>query len=313
MEVFIYHNSEKRGPYSIEELRERVLNGTASQDDLAWHEGLRDWMPLRQVIPLNTSYCLPRPPGEASTGNVFAGFWRRAAAFIIDNIVGLIVALPMGYVVGLLYYHSDGRDPEVARLLGNVVGITLGWVYFSAMESSRLQGTLGKMALGIKVTDTQGMRIGFGRASGRYFGKTVSTLILGIGYLMGAFTRRKQALHDIMAGCVVVDNEKLTETRSHDLLATSKANRGIPRQIIQWSTLIVVAIACSAYLYQLRNQVLTSVSGIAGTLGGATALLGVPVLISFLFPSKFRFIVRLTGIGIMTYFNWVSETVGVVQ
>jgi uncharacterized RDD family membrane protein YckC len=85
--------------------------------------------------------------------------------------------------------------------LVNTVG---GWLYYALMESSRFQGTLGKMAVQIKVTDLEGNRISFGRATGRYFGKIVSGLTLLVGYIMVAFTRQKQGLHDIMAGCLVV-------------------------------------------------------------------------------------------------------------
>jgi uncharacterized RDD family membrane protein YckC len=74
------------------------------------------------------------------------------------------------------------------------------------MESSARGATLGKMALGLRVVDLNGDRIGFGRATGRYFGKIVSGLILGIGYFMAAFTQQKQALHDIMAGCLIIRN-----------------------------------------------------------------------------------------------------------
>ena len=80
----------------------------------------------------------------------------------------------------------------------------VGWIYFAAMESSQLQGTLGKMALGIKVSDAAGNRVTFGQATGRWFGKWVSTLILTIGWWMAAFMPKRQALHDMMAGCLVI-------------------------------------------------------------------------------------------------------------
>jgi uncharacterized RDD family membrane protein YckC len=72
------------------------------------------------------------------------------------------------------------------------------------MESSAKGGTLGKMAIGIMVTDMTGNRISFGRATGRYFAKILSQMILMIGFLMAGFTQQKQALHDILAGCLVV-------------------------------------------------------------------------------------------------------------
>jgi uncharacterized RDD family membrane protein YckC len=72
------------------------------------------------------------------------------------------------------------------------------------MESSPFQATIGKVAVGIYVADLQGQRISFGRATGRFFGKILSGAILLIGYLMAGFTEKKQALHDTMAGCLVL-------------------------------------------------------------------------------------------------------------
>jgi uncharacterized RDD family membrane protein YckC len=78
------------------------------------------------------------------------------------------------------------------------------WLYYALMESSSKQATLGKLALGIVVTDLNGNRISFGRATGRYFGKIVSGMIFAIGYIMAGFTEKKQALHDMIASCLVV-------------------------------------------------------------------------------------------------------------
>jgi uncharacterized RDD family membrane protein YckC len=80
----------------------------------------------------------------------------------------------------------------------------LSWIYYASMESSSWQATLGKKILGLRVTDLAGNRITFARASGRFFGKILSGMILGIGFLMAGFTARKQALHDILAGCLVL-------------------------------------------------------------------------------------------------------------
>jgi uncharacterized RDD family membrane protein YckC len=135
----------------------------------------------------------------------YAGFWKRVAATIIDGIITTIG----GFVIGLVFVFVmvAGRidDPAVLEGMGNILGLILGWVYSAVMESSPTQGTLGKMALGIKVTDLEGNKIGFGKATGRYFGKIISTLILSIGFIMVAFTQKKQGLHDMMAGCLVVN------------------------------------------------------------------------------------------------------------
>ncbi|MCR9142204.1 MAG: RDD family protein [bacterium] len=80
----------------------------------------------------------------------------------------------------------------------------VGWLYFALMESSENSATLGKMALNIVVSDRFGRRITFERATGRYFAKIISGFTFGVGYLMAAFSSRKQALHDIIAGCLLL-------------------------------------------------------------------------------------------------------------
>ena len=82
-----------------------------------------------------------------------------------------------------------------------------GWLYSALMESSANQGTLGKMALGLRVTDLEGRRISFGKATGRYFAKFLSGMTLSIGYIMAAFTAKKQALHDFVAGTLVLSKQ----------------------------------------------------------------------------------------------------------
>ncbi len=78
------------------------------------------------------------------------------------------------------------------------------WLYYALFESSSKQATLGKMALGIVVTDIDGNRISFGRANARFWSKIISGMILGIGFLMAAFTEKKQGLHDMIAGTLVI-------------------------------------------------------------------------------------------------------------
>ena len=135
----------------------------------------------------------------------YAGFWKRFAALFIDTIITIIGGAVIGVIFGIILFAGGIEDPDVLRVLGNILGFFLGWLYFSIMESSPTQGTPGKMALGIKVTDLEGNKVAFGKATGRYFGKIISTLILLIGFIMVAFTEKKQGLHDMMAGCLVVN------------------------------------------------------------------------------------------------------------
>lgn len=146
----------------------------------------------------------------------YAGFWRRFAALIIDGlilgVVQMILLTPLLAFLGLGAATADTLE-DTGGFIAAVMGATFltifavwiaGWLYFALMESSSKQATLGKMALSIKVTDLSGNRISFGRATGRYFGKIVSGIILYIGFIMAAFTEKKQALHDMMASSLVV-------------------------------------------------------------------------------------------------------------
>jgi len=142
---------------------------------------------------------------EAKAFQGYAGFWKRFAAAIIDGFSLMIGGFILGGFFGLIYGLTTGTS-QGSEILGNMVGILMGWFYFALMESSSKQGTLGKMALGIKVTDLSGNAISFGKATGRHFSKIVSMIILSIGYLLAAFTPKKQGLHDMMAGCLVVNS-----------------------------------------------------------------------------------------------------------
>jgi hypothetical protein len=81
--------------------------------------------------------------------------------------------------------------------------VLAAWLYHASLESSEWQATLGKKAVGLAVTDCNGAGISFGKATGRHFGHLISALTLTMGYLMVAFTEKKQALHDIMAGTAI--------------------------------------------------------------------------------------------------------------
>ncbi len=103
-------------------------------------------------------------------------------------------------------------------MTGLTLGILLNWFYFAGMESSRMQATWGKTLVGIAVTDLNGHKISFARATGRYFGKYISGIIVGIGFLMVCFTKKRQALHDMMAGCLVVLTKERLALRNKPII-----------------------------------------------------------------------------------------------
>jgi uncharacterized RDD family membrane protein YckC len=248
MEIWIGRDGERHGPYKEEDVREWLRSGKVSPEDLAWYEGLADWQPLsvlfRDEVPAATPsagadnpYAAPAAPLQAlpqTTAAVLedhAGFWKRVAAYIIDFIVLLIpntiiqktmggdaaqeamkqtmMSAPGDLHVFLTAYQHYYATMSTAVIITSV----LAWVYFAALESSPLQATVGKLALGIRVTDLQGRRISVLRALGRYPAKILSTLILCIGFLMVAWTRRKQGLHDMICGTLVL-NGRASEFKS---------------------------------------------------------------------------------------------------
>ncbi len=156
-------------------------------------------------VPVQQAYAAP------TTGfNGYAGFWLRFGAFIIDAILLRVVTWPLSLFFSLGFHHMPfGRPHMIFPLFfgGMFMGpiwFIAGWFYWAGMESSSYQATLGKMAVGVKVTDIAGNRISFARATGRYFAKILSWMTLTVGFMMAGFTQRKQALEDILADTLVV-------------------------------------------------------------------------------------------------------------
>jgi uncharacterized RDD family membrane protein YckC len=141
----------------------------------------------------------------ATTRRWYAGFWIRVLASIIDSLITGFFGGVIGFVLGFVGVALE-MDMAILQLLNFVSGTILGWLYSALLESSSMQGTLGKMALGLRVVDENGRRISFARATGRHFAKWLSSLALCIGFIMVAFTEKKQGLHDMLAGTYVIRN-----------------------------------------------------------------------------------------------------------
>ncbi len=164
------------------------------------------------------------PPPSATPDVVQAGFLKRWAALFLDGLilsagfyaVMFLLILVLGVAGGFESLSAlDSEDPP-GWVIGAYIGLYLFYffaaaLYYSLMESSSHQATLGKMALGIKVVDRDGGRLSFAHALGRWFAAALSYLTLYIGFLLAAFTHNKQALHDMVAGTFVVDRWAYTE------------------------------------------------------------------------------------------------------
>ena len=150
----------------------------------------------------------PSPPGGLVSGaGQYAGFWIRVLAFFIDSLIvvgsGVVLGFALAMLLAVLGGLSDLNYVPEFVFIYLLCGVG-SWLYYALMESSARQATLGKSVLGLRVTDLGGNRITFGRATGRYFGKILSGLIFDIGFIMVGITDRKQGLHDMIAGTLVL-------------------------------------------------------------------------------------------------------------
>jgi uncharacterized RDD family membrane protein YckC len=180
---------------------------------------------------------------EVAQRAAYAGFWRRFAAYAIDYLVVLLGGIVLGAIViraGIVENGTQGRF-TVWLLVGYLL-------YCASLESSSWQATIGKRLIGIKVTNRQGERIGFARAAARFVAKLLSVLTLFVGYLLIVFTTRRQALHDVIAGTLVIHDH--SRRRPAWVVATVSAAACVP------FLGVVAAIAVPAYQdYAIRAQV----------------------------------------------------------
>jgi uncharacterized RDD family membrane protein YckC len=231
MEVWIGRDGQRHGPYKEDDVREWLRSGQVAVEDLGWYEGLADWQPLSVLFPdarpatpppIAASAAVP-PPTTTAALEDYAGFWKRLLAYILDAIVlyipNLLImqALGGGAAEATLQQAilAAGGNPELmvaaygqyyeTMRLAIVLTSLLAWLYFAWCESSAWQATPGKLAMGLRVTDLNGRRISFPRALGRYAAKLLSAMTLLIGFLMIAWTGRKQGLHDLLAGTLVLN------------------------------------------------------------------------------------------------------------
>ncbi len=238
------------GPFTRAQVAEKLQRGEISLGDLAFVEGLSQWTPLRDVlaqvdgnVPGGPAPILAPPPvrppatvppvySYAATMQppahlIYAGFWIRFAAYLLDHLILFIPILMLGIILGFVVggfaviagtAHAAGIFPTQSSLnpafpmaivmfeLAIFVSFSvIAWLYYALQESGPHQATFGKRVMGIKVTDMEGVRISFGQATGRYFSKIITGMVpLGFGYIMMVFMDRKQALHDLIASTLVV-------------------------------------------------------------------------------------------------------------
>lgn len=146
----------------------------------------------------------------------YGGFWIRVLAQMIDGAVTSVVVIPLYFIfiaifaAGIVHIGDNPQPEQILALILPIIlifvplAIAIQWLYEAFTTSSSWQGTLGKRVLNLKVTDLAGNRITFGRATGRHFAKIISGMCMNVGYIIVAFTDKKQGMHDMLAGTLVM-------------------------------------------------------------------------------------------------------------
>ena len=215
-------SGSQAGPVSEEELIRMFFSGQLQPDTLVWTSNMKDWAKASSIEGLvpPQGFAPPPPPPPPGTGGMpagagvwfgeirYAGFWIRVVASLIDGVVMMIPLFLVSFLCNMVSMPYARHDPYAAvsagSLLANLATTIMFWLYFAVLQSSAWQASIGKRALGLKVTDLEGNRISFGRATGRYFAGILSGLLFCVGYMMVGWTKKKQGLHDKIADTLVV-------------------------------------------------------------------------------------------------------------
>lgn len=230
MEWYYAQDGQRQGPVSEQEFARLVARGTVDAETLVWQAGMTEWQPWQQVaptvqlppveddppplVPQVHPLSAPVGPSEYVVPHLeYGGFWIRLLAKLMDGIVLVVLCNIAGAVLlGGAAQELQGADPqdpqavaEVFRVFGLVlvvntaISLTYSWFFLA-----KFAATPGKLALGLRVVRSDGTALSHGRIVGRFFGEQLSSLILGIGYLIAAFDEEKRTLHDYLCDTRVV-------------------------------------------------------------------------------------------------------------
>jgi uncharacterized RDD family membrane protein YckC len=204
----------KKGPFDRDSVHVMINAGKVTPETLVSTKEARDWIPISdcsELLPNEAPDNSGDYPFVALRG--YAGFSRRFIAFFLDSLILLVLLTLILALVGysLQQLLANGVIPPEKQLsqiekmaFGVLLAVFLAWWYFAGMEAGTSQATLGKKVVRIKVIGLNGGRISFGRATGRLLCRMISSIFF-IGYLMALSTRRRQSLHDLLTGCLVVN------------------------------------------------------------------------------------------------------------
>lgn len=240
-DYFLLREGEKSGPYSLEELAGCAANGSLGPDELVWSEGFKGWVradeveeifppeqpagilggkqgeafsgPLEAEVEGNSHGEKESAPGKEDAGFILAGLWERLAALLLDIFI-LVLLLQAAEILFVQPIYRINREGLLVAGAGNwlfvmeiAIFLATGWLCLAWPELSSWQATLGKAVLGLNVAGAKGQRITLFSSTLRFLVKGVS-LLLPLVFIVAFFTSRRQALHDLAAGSLVLRGKR---------------------------------------------------------------------------------------------------------
>jgi len=142
---------------------------------------------------------------------IYAGFWKRLIAFIIDLVIMMFGSIGFSILTGYWFMLSNTVPSDnyiFYKVLFIFSFIFFPWVYMVSFETSKYKATVGKLLVGIEVTDVAGNRITILKATGRHFAKIITILTFGLGFLVICITDTRQSIHDILSNTLVLNKDK---------------------------------------------------------------------------------------------------------
>lgn len=209
-EIYVAKDGRETGPFQEDQIVSMLDAGMLALTDSVWHKDVPGWIPVHQFLgrrpPLPDTVSHPVASGAPNRSGELASFGRRFGALVVDSVLWLFVgSMTGGFVAGVVLGESmNMMSNEEFNRFTLVPALVVAWLYSAGMESSPIRATVGKLLFGLIVTDTAGKPLTFWRATLRFAGKFIVAPTLGFSWLPCAWTARKQALHDLLSGTLVL-------------------------------------------------------------------------------------------------------------
>ncbi len=192
---YVVIQGKPKGPFTLDELRNMRLRPT----DFVKPVGQPEFKELREIASLSKRLNIQH---QTTPPQYFASLDMRLLSTAIDYFVAfcMYAVLAAVYLAGV----ENTQESIPTLILGLVLVPIFKFIFCVSLEGSKKQASVGKLLIGVKVTDEQGKPIGYGKAILRNLAKLVGVVTLGIGFFIGFFDRRQQCLHDKIAGTLVI-------------------------------------------------------------------------------------------------------------